>query len=181
MRKLRISFRGVVLENSLSAMAESIPWSKGDPEMLFTRNLILDEGSFGTVWKGNLKRGNKEEVAIKLMPFKEDVLEELRSEVSFLKEFDSPFVIHYYGTWLNKRTNEIWIVMELAELGSLEGIMIFCEYTFTESQLSALFARVLLGIQYIHSKGLVHQDIKAKNLLLTLAGQVCIFIFLCLG
>lgn len=153
-------------------MSEDIPWSKGDPEKLFSKRLMLDEGAFGTVWKGNLKYGNQAEVAIKLMPWAEEVLDELRSEVNFLKNFDSPFVIHYYGTFWNRRSDEIWIVMELAELGSLEGIMIFCEYSFSESQLAALFARSLLGIDYVHSKGLIHQDIKAKNILLTLNGQV---------
>lgn len=153
-------------------MADTIPWSKGDPEMLFAKTAILDEGAFGTVWRGNLRRGNQAEVAIKLMPFTEEVLDELRSEVNFLKGFDSEFVIHYYGTWLNKRNDDIWIVMELAELGSIEGIMIFCEYNFSESQLAALFARILLGIDYVHSKGLVHQDIKAKNILLTRRGEV---------
>eukprot|EP00924_Labyrinthula_sp_SR-Ha-C_P000997 maker-scaffold_7-snap-gene-10.29-mRNA-1 protein AED:0.01 eAED:0.02 QI:109/0.66/0.5/1/0.66/0.5/4/163/521 len=165
-------------------LRDALPWSTGDPKTKFKLEACLDEGAFGAVWRGKrINSKNDEEVAIKVMEFSEEFLGELKSEITFLDQFKSDFVISYYGTWFEEENQNIWIVMELAELGSLEGIMLVCEHVFTESELAALFARSLLGLSYVHSKGinrfldscmlgLVHQDIKAKNILLTLKGEV---------
>jgi serine/threonine protein kinase len=38
---------------------------------------------------------------------------------------------------------------------------------FTEYQARALFRQLLLGLNYLHTNGVVHRDLKPENILLT--------------
>jgi len=49
--------------------------------------------------------------------------------------------------------------------------MAICDVTLTEEQLAAVTASVLLGLQYLHGKKLIHRDLKGGNVLLSSTGQ----------
>mmetsp|Transcript_3221 Transcript_3221/g.4091 ORF Transcript_3221/g.4091 Transcript_3221/m.4091 type:complete len:455 (+) Transcript_3221:91-1455(+) len=144
-------------------------WKSEDPTDLFELIQCIDEGTFGQVWRGKSKAEADAQVAIKIITDPEDV-DELDNEIRLLESFDSDFIIRFHGSW--RWNDEIWIVMELADLGALEGLLIYCDKTFTEPEIAAICARVLLGLDHMHSKGFIHRDIKAKNILLTLDGQI---------
>lgn len=75
-----------------------------------------------------------------------------------------PNIIKCHGVELF--SNEVWIILEYCEGGSLSDMMRIQKATFTEQQISAIFCQVLKGLKYLHEKKIIHRDIKASNLLL---------------
>jgi len=63
--------------------------------------------------------------------------------------------------------------MELCEGGSAIDLCQICQTTLKAEECSALCASVLLGLKFLHEKlGIVHRDVKGKNVLLTRDGRV---------
>jgi p21-activated kinase 1 len=66
--------------------------------------------------------------------------------------------------------NELWIVMDYMEGGSLTEVV--TEYLMTEGQIAAVSGEIAWGLQYMHEQGVIHRDIKSANVLLSLAGDI---------
>ncbi|CEI87404.1 Putative STE/STE20/PAKA protein kinase [Rhizopus microsporus] len=64
----------------------------------------------------------------------------------------------------------VWIVMEYMEGGSLTDIV--THNYLTEAEIAAICFEVLKALAYLHSKGVIHRDIKSDNILIGLHGQV---------
>ncbi|ELP84075.1 protein serine/threonine kinase, putative [Entamoeba invadens IP1] len=127
--------------------------------------LILDkqigEGSFGTVYKG-MFRNNPVAIKIMKIPDDTDAMEEFEKEVAMLDKFRSDFVVHFYGAvFIPTKT---CMVTEFAKYGSLMAM-------FTKKKKLDYYLRVKLmidsakGIQYLHTNGIMHRDIKSDNIL----------------
>lgn len=56
-------------------------------------------------------------------------------------------------------------MMEFCEGGSLADIIRSKKTTFNEEEVRTIVRQVIEGLVYIHSKNIVHRDIKASNLL----------------
>jgi len=121
----------------------------------------LGEGSFGTVYEGVSSRKNIKKVAIKT--FEED---SEKAQYSWAAEkriasqaLDHENVVKFVAT------GENYIITELAENGT------FFAYLNAVKKLEEKCARkffwdLINGLDYIHSKGIVHGDLKPENLLL---------------
>jgi serine/threonine protein kinase len=63
--------------------------------------------------------------------------------------------------------------MEMCEAGSVDTIYRAFKSSIPEDAVSSILYETLLALEYLHTKvGLIHRDIKAGNLLLTLNGEV---------
>ncbi|OJJ49037.1 hypothetical protein ASPZODRAFT_60627 [Penicilliopsis zonata CBS 506.65] len=129
----------------------------------------LGSGSFGTVYKA-IDRATGEIVAIKHIDLEssEDDIQEIQQEISVLATCASPYVTQYKASFL--RGHKLWIVMEY--LGGGSCLDLLKPGVFNEAHVAIICQQLLQGLDYLHSEGKIHRDIKAANVLLSHLGKV---------
>eukprot|EP00516_Mucochytrium_quahogii_P004564 CAMPEP_0203759914 /NCGR_PEP_ID=MMETSP0098-20131031/13246_1 /ASSEMBLY_ACC=CAM_ASM_000208 /TAXON_ID=96639 /ORGANISM=" , Strain NY0313808BC1" /LENGTH=477 /DNA_ID=CAMNT_0050653237 /DNA_START=173 /DNA_END=1606 /DNA_ORIENTATION=+ len=135
-----------------------------DPEYLYELLEELGEGSYGSVYKAK-HRMLDQYCAIKIVPTEAEDTEDLRKEIEYLKKGKHEYVVGYHGSY--QKNGKIWIVMDLCEAGSVNDLMRATGITLTEGEIKIICASMLLGLSHLHSKRMIHRDIKAANILLT--------------
>jgi len=135
-----------------------------EPESFYELFYELGEGSYGSVFKAR-KRQTGELCAVKIVPTDKEDVNELQKEIEYLKKAKHDFVVGYHGSY--QKPGEVWIIMDLCEAGSINDIMSSARITLGERELRVIIASMLLGLRHLHSKRMVHRDIKAGNILLT--------------
>lgn len=128
---------------------------------------MLGKGSFGKVYMASQVLTNRV-VAIKCLDkkaVKEDnrknkILHEL---LMFKSLADHPNVTQIYEVFENKKY--FFFVMEYASGGDLLQLM-KRKNRLTEHAARGIFIQLVRGLKYIHSKGILHRDIKLDNILL---------------
>ncbi|GER43071.1 kinase family protein [Striga asiatica] len=136
----------------------------------FSNLELIGRGSFGDVYKGFDKELNKE-VAIKVIDLEEseDEIEDIQKEIAVLQECRSPYITDYYGSFLHQ--TKLWIIMEYMAGGSVADL-IQPNQPLDEVSIACILRDLLHAIDYLHSEGKIHRDIKAANILLTENGDV---------
>ena len=77
---------------------------------------------------------------------------------------DHPHVVKVYETYEND--NQCFIVMDYCSGGELFQ-RIAKQKKLSEAEAAFYMRKILLGINYIHSMGICHRDVKPENCLLT--------------
>lgn len=129
----------------------------------------LGEGEFGKVKLGWRKDGKlPSQVAIKLI--KRDLITKnseseikIHREINSLKLLSHPNIVNLVEVM--KSGKYIGIVLEYASGGEVFDYILLHKY-LKENVAKKLFAQLVSGVDYMHSKGLVHRDLKLENLLL---------------
>ena len=135
-----------------------------DPNKLFKILQKVGQGNYGSVYKiQNIKTG--EIMAAKICKIENNNSESFLKEINMLKQCDSPYILKYYGSYL--QNNTIWILIEFCEGGSLLDIMRITNQFFNEEEIASIIKMVLKGLQFLHAQRKLHRDIKAGNILLT--------------
>lgn len=80
----------------------------------------------------------------------------------------SPYVTQYRASFLHG--HKLWIVMEY--LGGGSCLDLLKPGNFAENQVAIVCRELLRGLEYLHSEGKIHRDIKAANILLSETGKV---------
>lgn len=92
--------------------------------------------------------------------------------------YQNNYIIHFKESFIvekliSKRSNfELWIVQEFCECGDLFHVMRTLKRPFTLIEVKHLLSNILLGLNFIHSRKIVHRDLKGLNILLTRTGRV---------
>lgn len=97
----------------------------------------------------------------------DDILE-IQQEIASLAQCDSEYVTRYYGSFVV--AYKLWIVMEYLAGGSCLDLL--KAGVFSEAHIAVICRELLFGLDYLHSEGTIHRDIKAANVLLSAAGKV---------
>uniref|UniRef100_A0A8C0BR15 Eukaryotic translation initiation factor 2 alpha kinase 2 n=1 Tax=Buteo japonicus TaxID=224669 RepID=A0A8C0BR15_9AVES len=137
----------------------------------------IGEGGFGNVFKATGKLDERT-YAVKRVQFTENV----KREVKELARLDHENIVRYYCSWKgydhvtysdsrqksNKEITCLFIQMELCEQGPLEN---WIEKNRLDRKYHEMaqnkFLQILKGVKYIHSKELIHRDLKPQNIFIS--------------
>jgi p21-activated kinase 1 len=142
--------------------------SEGDPRDIYRGFTKIGQGASGGVYTGH-ERGNNRLVAIKQMNLEQQPKKDLIiNEILVMKESSHPNIVNFIDSYLCG--GELWVVMEFMEGGSLTDVVTF--NIMTEGQIASVCRETLKGLQHLHSKGVIHRDIKSDNILLSMEGNI---------
>ncbi|KAK3941680.1 putative Serine/threonine-protein kinase [Diplogelasinospora grovesii] len=142
--------------------------SEGDPRDIYRGFTKIGQGASGGVYTGH-ERGSNRLVAIKQMNLEQQPKKDLIiNEILVMKESSHPNIVNFIDSYLCG--GELWVVMEFMEGGSLTDVVTF--NMMTEGQIASVCRETLRGLQHLHSKGVIHRDIKSDNILLSMEGNI---------
>lgn len=139
-------------------------WKGQDPNEIFKLGSILGKGAYGCVYKATHRESNFV-LAIKILTVKKEGTAEIEKEIDVLKKCSSPNIVSYYGTAI--KGDELWIMMDFCGVGSIKDYMNLALDVLSEAQIAVVCRECLKGLVYLHSKNIIHSDIKSANILLT--------------
>lgn len=149
-----------------------------DPKPYFQLVERVGQGALGLVYLAkSLKRGGTK-VAIKQMDLAQQPRKELIvNEILVMKDSQHKNIVNFLEAYL-RGTNELWVVMEYMEGGSLTDVIDNNNNSttnprkITEPQIALICWQTIQGLQNLHRKHIIHRDIKLDNVLLDANGIV---------
>uniref|UniRef100_A0A8C1UYC9 non-specific serine/threonine protein kinase n=1 Tax=Cyprinus carpio TaxID=7962 RepID=A0A8C1UYC9_CYPCA len=141
-----------------------------DPHQTWETMGELGDGAFGKVYKAqNQTTGVL--AAVKVIEVRgEEQLDDYITEIDILASCRHTNIISlldaiFFEDWL-------WILIEYCPGGALDDIILELERGLTEQQISEVCCQSLQALSYLHQHHIIHRDLKAGNILLTMDGQV---------
>ncbi|EFA83017.1 hypothetical protein PPL_03799 [Heterostelium album PN500] len=126
----------------------------------------VGNGSYGEVFRCQ-DRYTGEIVCIKDISFNSNKqLMKSLNEIEILKQLSHPFIVSYRDAY--SVDQRIKIIMEYAEHYDLDRLVdyhIKSKTFLPENDIIRYFIEICSAINYMHSKGIIHRDIKLKNIL----------------
>ncbi|XP_017108248.2 serine/threonine-protein kinase 10 isoform X1 [Drosophila bipectinata] len=130
----------------------------------------LGDGAFGKVYKAQ-HREQKRFAAAKMCTLEdEENLSDHMVEIDILSEIKHPNVVELYEAF--SLDDKLWMLIEYCDGGALDSIMVELEKPLTEPQIAYVCKHMTEGLTFLHRNKVIHRDLKAGNVLLTMEGGV---------
>ncbi|XP_068944493.1 serine/threonine-protein kinase Nek11 [Petaurus breviceps papuanus] len=145
-------------------------------ETLIARRYVLQQklgsGSFGTVYlvsDKKAKHGEELKVLkeISVGDLKPNETVQANLEAQLLSKLDHPAIVKFHASFVER--DNFCIITEYCEGRDLDcKIQEYREAgnTFPENQIMEWFIQLLLGVDYMHERRILHRDLKSKNIFL---------------
>ena len=125
-------------------------------------------GTFGNVYQAvNLDTAEimaVKEIRISDPKLMTPAMKSIKEEMTVLEMLDHPNVVKYYGIEVHR--DKVYIFMEYCEGGSLANLLEHGRIA-DETVIQVYAWEMLQGLAYLHSKGVVHRDVKPESTSLT--------------
>lgn len=142
--------------------------TNADPTLKYKQFNKIGQGASGGVFSA-YEVGSNKCVAIKQMNLEQQPKKDLIiNEILVMKDSKHKNIVNFMDSFLVR--GDLWVVMEYMEGGSLTDVVTF--NIMSEGQIAAVCRETLHGLQHLHSKGVIHRDIKSDNILLSLEGNI---------
>jgi calcium-dependent protein kinase len=128
----------------------------------------LGKGSYGSVYLAT-HRVTGDERAVKVMNVERVTsyyLRKLHTEIEILKAVDHPNIIKLKDVFFGKRS--VYLITDLCRGGELFELLNSGKnqgFVFREDRASRLMRDMTSAVHYLHSRGIVHRDLKLENFL----------------
>ncbi|KAG6821579.1 hypothetical protein H0H93_000088 [Arthromyces matolae] len=151
------------------------PLSRTTPTSIKDFDIIkpISKGAFGSVFLAK-KKITGDYYAIKVlkkadMIAKNQITNVKAERMILMKQAESPFVAKLYFTFQSKEN--LYLVMEYLNGGDCAALIksLGC---LPEEWTRNYIAEVILGLEYLHQRGVVHRDLKPDNLLIDQHGHL---------
>ena len=157
---MKVKLNDLVMEHQTS------PW------IYYKELLTLGSGTYGTVKKVCLIKNELTIRAMKIIP-KENFIDgidnsKLIDEITILKKLDHPNIMKIYECFVDK--DNFYIISDFCDQGDLLGKLIKLG-KMNEIVVKFLMDQILNAVAYLHSKSVLHGDIKLENILLYTASK----------
>ncbi|KAI0830586.1 Pkinase-domain-containing protein [Trametes gibbosa] len=162
-----------------SGSTDASPGGGAKPIFRWVRGELIGKGTYGRVYLA-LNATTGEMIAVKQVEIprtasdKDDsrqvtVVEALKLESETLKDLDHPNIVQYLG--FEETPTFLSIFLEYVPGGSIASCL--RKYgRFDEEVTKSFTGQILGGLEYLHSRGILHRDLKADNILVETTG-VC--------
>ena len=139
--------------------------SAEDPRHLYANLHKIGAGASGVVYYAEeIKTARK--VAIKAMLLSEQPRQEtVVNEILLMRACQHPTIVQYYDSYLVE--TELWVIMELIDGEDLTKVL--TENQMKEPEIARVVLDQLEALEHLHSKDIIHRDIKSDNVLISLA------------
>ncbi|CAH1131586.1 unnamed protein product [Ceutorhynchus assimilis] len=141
-----------------------------DPEEYWDMIGELGDGAYGKVYKAQHKHNGQLAAAKMCRLDGEDDLSDFMIEIDILTEIKHTNVVELLEAF--QKEQQLWLLIEYCDGGALDSIMTELEKPLTEPQIAYVCQNMCKGLDFLHKSHVIHRDLKAGNVLLTMAGGV---------
>ncbi|EHB06789.1 Serine/threonine-protein kinase 10, partial [Heterocephalus glaber] len=141
-----------------------------DPNEVWEIMGELGDGAFGKVYKAKNKETGALAAAKVIETKSEDELEDYIVEIEILATCDHPYIVKLLGAYYHD--GKLWIMIEFCPGGAVDAIMLELDRGLTEPQIQVVCRQMLEALNFLHGKKIIHRDLKAGNVLMTLEGDI---------
>nr|XP_020862716.1 serine/threonine-protein kinase ULK2 isoform X2 [Phascolarctos cinereus] len=136
----------------------------------YSKKDLVGHGAFAVVFKGRHRKKTDWEVAIKSINkknlSKSQIL--LGKEIKILKELQHENIVALYD--VQELPNSVFLVMEYCNGGDLADYL-QAKGTLSEDTIRVFLHQIAAAMRVLHSKGVIHRDLKPQNILLSYASR----------
>lgn len=94
------------------------------------------------------------------------------NEIRILASIDSPYIVEFKDSFLDRDSNVLYIIMAFATGGDLNRVLAKCKPKgMEEKEIWNALVQILLGIKTLHDSGILHRDLKLANVFATLTPE----------
>uniref|UniRef100_A0A8C5BAR6 non-specific serine/threonine protein kinase n=1 Tax=Gadus morhua TaxID=8049 RepID=A0A8C5BAR6_GADMO len=130
----------------------------------------LGDGAFGKVYKARNKETQVLAAAKVIDTKSEEELEDYMVEIDILAKCDHHYIVKLLDAFYHE--NKLWIMIEFCAGGAVDATMLELDRGLIESQIKVVCRQMLEALVYLHQIKIIHRDLKAGNILLTLDGDI---------